>query len=241
MLCKVWKVLCWTQCFPLDFLLDSAPGSDAHLETRQSSWIFHLLFISVPFLSCFYPDLVPEPASKVEETWKIWELWWPSAYDRSWFHSCSQVRYHSEYRRLCIKPLRGRQLSFTRSPLHMRLSQRRRTGKDKNSNTMKTNPIKYSQITHFFMKLNLFGKYAMRCLSQHDPSPLYFWTTSYRESYFDSKYLYHQKSPEQEEIMTFAGTKPCFFIDSISLQRPALLGWLVLSALDPCPCQVQDS
>uniref|UniRef100_A0A8D0F133 Intestine-specific homeobox n=1 Tax=Strix occidentalis caurina TaxID=311401 RepID=A0A8D0F133_STROC len=33
----------------------------------------------------------------------------------------------------------------------------------------------------------------------------------------------------------------CFFIDSISLQHLALLGRPVLFALDPRPCQVQDS
>lgn len=31
-------------------------------------FLLHLLFISVPFLSRLYPDLVPEPESQVEET-----------------------------------------------------------------------------------------------------------------------------------------------------------------------------
>lgn len=230
--------------------------SDAHLGSRESSWMW-VVPPSSPvhfwaFLSCLYPDLVPEPASKVEETWKIWQLWWPSASDRSWLHSCSQVRYHSEYQKLHIKPLRERALSCIRSPLHMGLCQRRRTGKrekwqydeDKSQKMQSNNTLLGISVSREMKPvLRIWHEVSIA----HDPSPFY------HESHFGSKSLPPEISWMGKNI-TFATIKPCFFIDSqyfftmSSLARLTSafcpwsmsllsLGQLMLSGTQTLPCQ----
>lgn len=108
MLCKVWKVLFQTQWFTL-VLASGSAELEVNVfwcsEFRKSSQLWEVPYsYSVNFCTFSFlllSDLVPESASKVEETWKVQQLWWPSASDRSWFCSCSQVRYHSEYWTLC--------------------------------------------------------------------------------------------------------------------------------------------